>query len=271
MKRMLHLLPILLLASAAFAATGSAPGGFAEFKVELPQDLRLMAGQGELSTVRHALVTIAVPANRDSAGDLPVLVISATSDPQFRSSRRLLNAYAETALKAGWVLLAADPMEEVAVENDNVSLRLALNTAALAVLRRQYPSTDKAPLAFGGFSGGAKYSGWLAAVFASQGRTVAGIYLAGINADTVVPAAEQFRVLDAKYRRVPIFLQFGANDTVATPADHRNVRDKLERAGFNNVRLESFPGGHEVNSVPLGRALDWFREVNGPPALNSSR
>lgn len=267
MKRFPVLLPALLLASVAFAAPDPGPDGFAEFRVELPRELRLMAGRGELSPVKHALVTIAAPADMDSASELAVLVVSATSDPRYNSSRRLLTAYAETGRKAGWVLVAADPMEEVAVEKDDVSLRLALNTAALAVLRRQWPLAGNARLAFGGFSGGAKYSGWLAAAFASQGRTVAGIYLAGINSDTVVPAAEQFKLLNPGFQRTPIFLQSGDNDAVATPADHRKIQGELTRAGFTNVRVESFPGTHQVNPDPLRKALDWFREVAALPAM----
>lgn len=267
MKRFFILLPTLLFAAVAFAAPEPRLEGFAEFKVELPRELRLMAGRGELSPVRHALVTIAAPAEMDMASDVPVLVISATSDPQYNSSRRLLATYADTALEAGWVLVAADPAEKVGVEQDDVALRLALNTAALAVMRRQWPPAGRARLAFGGFSGGAKYSGWLAAAFASQGRAIAGIYLAGINSDTVISAAGHFKVLDADFKHVPIFLQYGDSDTVATPADHRQVGKELTRAGFSNVRSEGFPGGHEINPIPLRKALDWFREVAGLPAV----
>lgn len=266
MKRSFILLPILLLASVAYAAPGPALAGLTEFKVELPRELRLMAGRGHLSPVRHALVTIAAPANMEMASGAPVLVISATSDPPFNSSRRLLAAYAETALEAGWVLVAADPAEEIDVEQDDVAMRLALNTAALAVLRR-WPSAGRGGLAFGGFSGGAKYSGWLAAAFSNQGSAVVGIYLAGINSDTVISAAEHFKVLNADFKRIPIFLQYGDDDTVATPADHRQVRKELMRAGFGNVRIEGFRGAHEINPAPLRKALDWFREAAGLSAV----
>src|ERR1700675_1363811 len=71
MKRFFVLLPLLFLASVAFAAPGLKPGGFAEFNVELPRDLRLVAGRGQLSPVAHALVTIAAPANLDMAREWP--------------------------------------------------------------------------------------------------------------------------------------------------------------------------------------------------------
>jgi len=265
-QRFCMYLAALLAASAAFAAPGLTPGALNEFSVELPQELRLLAGRGKLSPVSRALVTVAVPANFDMAREWPVLVISATSDAQYRSSRKLMSAYAETAVAAGWIVVAADPAEEVTKEQDDVPLRLALVKAALAALASQSAGSDKAPLAFGGFSGGAKYSGWLAAAFAAEGRTIIGIYLAGINQDTLVAAAEQFQVLDAKFKNIPIFLQSGEKDEVATPADHRAVYAELRRAGFRRVRLEYFPGAHEIDPTQLGVALDAFRATANQPS-----
>jgi len=259
-------LAALLAASAAFAAPGLTPGALNEFSVELPQELRLLAGRGKLSPVSRALVTVAVPANFDMAREWPVLVISATSDAQYRSSRKLMSAYAETAVAAGWIVVAADPAEEVTKEQDDVPLRLALVKAALAALASQSAGSDKAPLAFGGFSGGAKYSGWLAAAFAAEGRTIIGIYLAGINQDTLVAAAAQFQVLDAKFKNIPIFLQSGEKDEVSTPADHRAIYADLRRAGFRRVRLEYFPGAHEIDPTQLGVALDAFRATANQPS-----
>ena len=268
MKRYLVLLPVLFLGTVTFAAPGLNPGGLAEFNAELPRELRLVAGRGQLSPVTHALVTIAAPANLDSTRDCPVMVISATSDRPYQSSRRLLAAYADTALQAGWILVAADPMEDVAVGDDVPALRFALNSAALSVLGLQWPPAARGLLAFGGFSNGAKYSGWLAAAFASEGRTIAGIYLAGISTDSVVTAARDFKVMNADFRRVPIFLQYADHDVDATPSDHWRIYDELKRAGFRNLRVESFRGTHEVNPTPLRKALDWFRESATPPVAS---
>ena len=144
-------------------------------------------------------------------------------------------------------------------------MRIALNTAALAVLGRQWPGARKAPLAFGGFSGGAKYSGWLAAAFASRGRTVIGVYQAGVNEDTVHQGAVHFDVLNAAFKRTPVFLQAGERDNAAPPATQQMVLADMKRAGFRNVRLEFFPGSHQVNPEPVRGALDWFRELAALP------
>jgi len=266
MQRFCIMLAALLAASAAFAAPGLTPGALNEFTVELPTELRKMAGRGQLSPVKHAVVGIAIPANIDMAHEWPVLVINATSDPQFRSSRRLLGDYAATALAAGWIIVAADPGEDVTIEQDDVPLRLALVKAALATLASQWPGAAKAPLAFGGFSGGAKYSAWLAAAFASEGRTIIGIYLAGINQETLIAAAEKFNILDAKFKNVPVFLQSGRKDEVATQDEHRAIFADLKRAGFRRVQIAYFPGAHEVDPAPLRAALDWFRAMSTVPA-----
>ncbi len=251
----------LLVASTAFAA-GLVPGRLNVFRFELPDEIREFAGRGHLSPITHALVTVAVPPGFDAARDWPVLIVCATMDRGYNSSRRLLGQYAAAAQQHGWILLAADAEQDAG--DDHIYLRYALGVAALTVLQLQWPKADKVPLAFGGFSGGAKCSGWLAAMFASRGRAISGIYLAGINEDTVVPAARELNVLDASYRMIPIFLQSGRSDDVATPTDHRDVADKLRRAGFTRVRIEYFDGPHAVDPAPFGEALDWFRQMTSP-------
>jgi predicted esterase len=266
MTRLLPMLLASLLATLLLVAPGPSAATFREFDVELPTELRKFAGGGKLSPVTHALVTIAVPANFDASHDWPVLVISATSVLEYRSSRRLLRAYADMALAGGWVAVAADPAEDIPVEQDNVAMRIALNTAALGVVGRQWPSAAKAPLAFGGFSIGAKVSGWLAAAFASQGRRVIGVYQAGIGQDTLVEASVLFDVVNAAFKRVPVFILAGERDQVVPRVNQEDVVATLKRAGFRNVRIEYFPGAHEVNPAPLRAALDWFRELAALPA-----
>jgi len=232
--------------------------------VELPEELRRMAGP-----VSHAWVAIAIPDGLPDTHEAPVLVVSATSDANYRSSRKLMAAYVPAAMERSWIVVAADPVEPVAPEADDAALRLALNNAALAVLRKQRPTTATANLAFAGFSGGAKYSGWLAAAFARQGRTVIGVYQSGVNADTLSEAARHFG-LDASFRKTPVFLHSGAKDAIATPEDHRKVAASLRRAGFENVRIETRPGGHEIDPPSLREALEWFVAFR-TPALPAPR
>ena len=108
-----------LSASTACAAPGPIADSLNEFNVELPTELRELAGHGKPSPVTHARVTIGVPANVDMANHPPVLIVSATADPEYHSSRRLLGRYSEAALANGWIIVAADPEENVSFEDDD--------------------------------------------------------------------------------------------------------------------------------------------------------
>jgi predicted esterase len=194
-----------------------------------------------------------------------VLVVNATSDPGYNSSRQLLRAYRAAAAKAGWIAVAADPEPAVPQADDQLTLRFALDLAALLALQPHWKDAGRAPLAFAGFSGGAKYSGYLAAMFRRQGVRLAGVYMAGVNQNAFGDAARQFGVLDDALRDVPVFLQGGTRDRVATPAQHRAIESELTRDGFRHVRLEFVPGGHALDTAPLADALRWFDELRLGP------
>ena len=256
------------------AGPALSPGELNEFRVELPAELRELAGQhGSPSAVKQALVTVAVPQDFDVAREWPVLVVNATSDPGYNSSRQLLQAYRAAAAKAGWVAVAADPEPAVPQADDQLMLRFALDLAALVALQPHWKDAGRAPLAFAGFSGGAKYSGYLAALFRRQGARLAGVYMAGVNQNAFGEAARQFGVLDDALREVPVFLQGGTRDRVATPAQHRAIESDLGRDGFRHVRLEFVPGGHALDPAPLEEALRWFAELRlarVPPVQSSA-
>jgi len=224
-----------------------------QFRVELPVDLHELAGR-----VRVAKVAVATPAAFDRAQPWRVLIVNATSDPGFQSSRDLMMAYRSAAVGAGWVALAAVPDTEVPQEEDLLPLRYALASVAMDAVNPQWRDAGRAGLAFAGFSGGAKYAGWLAALFATQRAHVAGIFLSGVNEEPVATSARQLKVLDDEYRSVPVFLQAGRSDSVATPSHHREIRAELLRRGFRSVRLEFAEVGHRVDATWLPTALDWF-------------
>jgi predicted esterase len=249
------------------AVPALSPGELTEFRVELPAELRDLAGQRDgPSAVKHALVAVATPPEFDPAREWPVLVVNATSDPGYNSSRQLLQAYRAAAAKAGWIAVAAeDPEPAVSQADDQLMLRFALDLAALVALQPHWKDAGHAPLAFAGFSGGAKYSGHLAALFRRQGARLAGVYMAGVNQNAFGEAARQFGVLDDALRDVPVFLQGGTRDRVATPAQHRAIEADLGRDGFRRVRLELVPGGHALDPTPLEEALRWFAGLRVAP------
>lgn len=250
-----------LLALAATAASGVradalpplAPGAWAEARVAIPAGLHRLAGPA-----RIAQVAVATPPEFDATRAWPVLIVNATSDTGHQSSRQLMAAYRAAATAAGWVALAADPEPAVALRDDTLSLRYALARTALAAVQPLWRDAGQPALAFAGFSGGAKYAGWLGALFASQRARVAGVFLSGVNEDPLAAAAREFDVLDESFRAMPVVLQGGRDDTVATPAQHRAVERTLREARFRAVRLEWVDGGHRVDASGLQAALAWF-------------
>ena len=256
MKSILRVATILVAAFLCTLARGAGlPEGLTEFKVGLPTELRTMAGRGKLSPVTHADVIVAVPPGFRAEDAMPIVVVSATSGA---SSRELLRAYVKAASEAGWVLVAADAEPAVAHADDQVVLRIALATAAIAGLRVQWPASAESPLAFAGFSGGAKHSGWLAASFARRGRTVIGVYLSGVNEETLSQGAAGFEIKDEKFKRVRVFVQAGMQDEIAGPDDARKVMASLESAGFSRTKIAWTGGGHQVEPESLRGALLWF-------------
>jgi hypothetical protein len=219
------------------------------------QDIAAQAGNPRPETGRAVLT---FPVGFDPARNWPMLIVTSTSDFN-RTSPMDAEWYRRSALAQGWVLLASDAT--IRPRLDSTQWRLALLAAALESIRREWPQSAKWPVAFGGFSGGAKRSAVLGAMLAKTGsvKTV-GFFLSGINEDRLSEAYRDYRP-GRDFLEIPIWLSSGQSDNVAKPLDHNRVKASLQRTGFKHVRLEHFSGGHQVNKDEVGRALRWFREV----------
>ncbi len=249
----------LILAAALSVCGVRSPGGEpVELAVPLSDALRRVAGNGKRSSHQTARIAYAVPPGFDSAHPWPILLISATSDPSYNSSTRHLRDFAAAATAEGWVVVAADPPKPVPLGLDSNELRYALARAALDHLAILWPGSDRWPLALGGFSGGAKRSGWLAAMFARDGRVPIGIFQGGCNAATAADAVNIYGPPRRAFRAVPIFLSSGETDRISTSRDHEEVATALRADGFSRVRLESYAGGHVLAPAHVGAALRWF-------------
>lgn len=230
--------------------------GETEWTGRVSEELRRMAGKGRLSALEEIRGYVAVPRGFDPAArNWPILVVSATADPGLNSSVAFARKYRDAAIAAGWVVLAADPVPVVIPETNEV--RYATVRAALGRIAEAWAGAETWPVAFGGFSGGSKYSGFLAAMSARDGRMPVGIFLAGCNAPTPATGRVLYNAPRA-LREVPVFLSSGDADAVSSPHDHRQVKLALENDGFRRVRLESYAGKHVVHAAHAGMALEWF-------------
>jgi hypothetical protein len=242
------------------------PGKTVEFRVELPANLRALAGDGKLTPVSAAVVDIAVPPGFDPARPWPILIVSASQDPGYNSSRELMHDFMDPALAAGWVVLGADPAAPVrTVESDTTGMRYALVKSALSALVKAWPDSARWPIAFGGFSGGSKRSGVLAFLSSVDGRTPIGMFLGGCNQATPADAMDGYGKPLPAFLTVPIFLSSGNRDPIATPEQHREVAHDLVIDGFTRVRLETYKGHHGLSQGQVRMALQWFLTEQGKP------
>jgi hypothetical protein len=231
-----------------------------ELQIPFPDEFQRSASRTRRVNLEHVKVAYSVPENFDPAKAWPILVVSATSDPAFNSSTTHLKRYAEPAANAGWVVIAADPPVAAPPGIDTNELRFALVGAALEEFERRWPGSGKWPIAFGGFSGGSKRSGWLAAMLAAKGRVPIGIFQGGCNAPTAAEAIKLYNPPRRTFRAIPVFLSSGRDDKISTVRDHEQVETALRADGFKNVRREIHEGEHRLHPPHVQAALRWFAE-----------
>jgi len=193
------------------------------------QDIAAQAGNPRPETGRAVLT---FPVGFEPGRSWPILIVTSTSDFN-RTSPMDAEWYRRPALAQGWVLLASDAT--IRPHLDSTQWRLAILAAALESMRKEWPQSAKWPVAFGGFSGGAKRSALLGAMLAKTGAVkTCGFFLSGINEDRLSEAYRDYRP-GGDFLEIPIWLSSGQSDNVAKPQDHDRVKASLERTGFKHV------------------------------------
>ena len=256
------LIGILLIAQPVHAATlrGQPVRGGATLDLQFPlsdyfQQYAAEGGNPRPTTGRALLM---FPNNFDPAHQWPILIVTSTTDLG-RTSIMDAPAYRDAATKEGWVVLATDAT--IRPREDSLRWRLSILTAALQMIRNEWPQSAGWPVAFAGFSGGAKRSGILAATLAgNRNLRICGMFLAGINSDRVTAAYQDYHP-PAEFLNTPVWISSGNADQIATAGAEENVYYSLKRTGFKQVRLERFFGGHGLKRAEIQRALRWFREL----------
>lgn len=234
------------------------PGGSLDLQFPIDNYFQQNAAQGGNPRPTTGRALLYFPKNFDLGRAWPILIVTSTADLD-RTSIMDAPWYHDAAMVEGWIVLATDAT--IRPHEDSIAWRLAISTAALQMIRSQWPQSARWPVAFAGFSGGAKSSGFLAAMLAgNRGFNICGMFLAGINADRVSVAYKEYHP-SPDFLSTPIWLSSGLIDPIARPGAEEGVYYSLQRTGFKHVRLEKFSGGHEVDSAEVQHALHWFREV----------
>ena len=247
----------VLSAGANFAGVPVIPGGTVRAEVPLNDLEKSYVAEGGNAVPSHTVAVLGVPRGFDPSKTWPVLVVFSTSDFKLQNRDDLAKLYGPTAIAEGWVVIAGDGPEP-APRLDSSGWRAGHTLAALDALNRSFPGSKKWPIACAGYSGGAKRAGLLAPLLAVGGYRIAGIFLTGINDDTISEGYRKFKP-GGGYLRTPIFLSIGAQDKIAPPPQQLAVKNSMQRTGFGNIQHKTFPYGHVVKKTHLQEALRWFR------------
>jgi hypothetical protein len=242
----------------SFAGVPLTPGATVRVSVPLSELEKSYVAEGGNAVPSYTVATLAVPRGFDPKKTWPILIVFSSSQNQYPSWYDLMVHYRVTALAEGWVLLAGDGPKPPPVL-DSSGWRAGHTLAALDALNRSFPGSKNWPIVCAGQSGGAKRATYLAPLLAAGGYRVAGIFLSGMNEERITDAYRRFKP-GRDFLRTPIFLNSGLRDTVAKLEQQNAVVDSMQRAGFNNIRHTTFPGGHELPPTRLLEGLRWLRK-----------
>jgi hypothetical protein len=243
------------------AFTGACPAAefgadqVTKFQVPLTPPAKATIEASGNKQVTAAIGTVYLPPGFSAARTWPVMIVSATSDFNQRSGTEL-ERYVPAARKLGWVLIAADA--PATPRNDSNELRYGVLAAVLDSLQSRWPKLYSWPIASGGFSGGAKRAGILAAMLLKANLNVRYVLCCGMNEERFSYALKQYQPNSSRFRNLKIFVSNGTNDKVSQVVHARGAVAALRRNGFANVRFEQFGGSHEVYRPHVEEALRWF-------------
>jgi hypothetical protein len=125
--------------------------------------------------------------------------------------------------------------------------------------------SKKLPVAYYGYSGGAKRATYNLGHGVLFNLNVIGAYLGGCNEDRTKDIISNFKLNDlgkSIYRKVPVWLSSGTADKVATPDQVEKVAKSLEKHGVENVKINTHPSGHALFQDDLIPALKWMKELH---------
>ncbi len=255
--------PILAASSPSrFAGTPFTPGETVSAQVPLSAQEQKYASEGGNEVPAYAVATLAVPPGFNPTKTWPVLIALSTSDFKIQNRDDLAHLYRETAFQEGWLVLAGDG--PTYPHRDTSGWRASMTLAALDALHHSFPGSIHWPVACAGYSGGSKRTGLLAPLFSVAGCRIIGIYLTGINVDTLSDGYRQFRP-GKEFLHTPVYISSGEEDKIATLQQQGEVKRSIQLTGFDRVRLERFRAGHVVKRSHIHEALRWFRQLAATP------
>ena len=243
--------------AATFAGVPVAPGATVRADVPLSPLQQRYVAEGGNAVPSHAVAVLSVPPGFDPSKSWPVVVVFSTSDEKIQNRDDLMHYYRTTGLAEGWVLIAGDGPN--LPRQDSSGWRIGMTLAALDAMHRSFPGSTKWPIACAGFSGGAKRSGLLSPLLSVAGYRIAGLFLTGLNDDTLSQGYKKYNP-GADFLRSKIYVSAGTRDRTSPLLQQNSVRASMERTGFSNIRAATYAGPHTVKRAHFAEALRWFRQ-----------
>lgn len=203
-------------------------------------------------------LAVAVPEGFDAAQLYPILYVSVTGS-RYRTNIEEMESYREVATTLGWVVMTAEGERWPKRRHDTIAFRRTYMRAGFRLLKEKLPASGEWPVVYGGFSGGAKLSQYLAVDSLKRGLPVEGIWAGGCNENHLVEALSQSRLDARRLSELRVFLCNGNVDTVSRLGQARKAAEEMLELG---VALEFFEyeGGHVLSDTALRRGLDFLRE-----------
>jgi hypothetical protein len=254
----------LFVASKVYALTiagkEARPGSVIEIQFPVSKYFQDKAAWGGNPRPQTGRAVLSFPPGFDPARRWPIMVITSSTDFQ-RGSPEYARFLTEPANAEGWMIVASDAT--IKANHDSTPWRLAMLGAAFEAIRKDMPQSRNWPVAFCGHSGGAKRSCLLGAMMAqAHAVNICGFFLSGINDDKMSESYKTYQP-GRDFLNIPVWISGGNEDPIATPGLEGQMMANMRRTGFTRVRLEHFPGVHQMRRSELKLALRWFRELGG--------
>lgn len=231
------------------------PGNIYHLRIELIEDDKEVASRGGNTEPAYAILTIGLPDGFSMDAVHPILFTSVTGNIYAPNAFSMRHYYVQTQ-KTNWVVVSVDG--DCWPKKDTVFWRIAMMDAAIRFLDKKWPVFKEAPIAYGGFSGGAKISVYLAYFSALIGKTPGGLFLGGCNQSPYRDAAKMTRVKSSIVKDTPVFYSLGEADEVSTPREARRVVRRMKNAGFSRQKIAVHRGGHRLIGSHILEALEYF-------------
>ena len=212
-------------------------------------------------------IAIALPENFDPSKPQHVMWVSAAinSEEERKSGNiKAMDSYKNTAVEAGWVVIAADTdLGNPRLEDNQRSNGgdLAVHTQAIASLSKAFPGFPTWKFACCGHSGGAKASFYRMGDLLDSKLQVVGLYLSGCNQDMTADAREETGFRKNEVRKIKVYISNGREDDISTVNHAESLKRSIRGNRYGDIRLELFDGGHRMMRGEFKKAMEWFAET----------